>query len=148
MSPAARRAAVPLAALLLAAPLLAGVLPAAGPAGAQDDAGATSDTAGSGGRYEIVQAGPDRVWRLDTETGVVSVCSLSGDRLVCTASSEAARPPERSYEQLQAERKAAERQETQEQLRVLDRMLTAFKEIVSMLIRHEAGQPGEGGGGA
>lgn len=97
------------------------------------------------GRYQIVEAGPNRVWRLDTRTGVVSVCTLEGDRLVCTTSSEAVRPPEQSYEQLQAERQQREQAETEEKLAILDRMIAMFRDLVRMMIRMEGGTPPQDG---
>ena len=124
----------PARALTLAVGLLA--LPLANGVHAQDGSGE------SGGRYQIVQASPDRVWRLDTRPGVVSVCSLKGDRLVCTASSEAARPPERSYEELQAEERQQAEAEKEETLAILDRLIALFRELVAFVMSRDGGGAG------
>jgi hypothetical protein len=142
----ARRAGASLLALALAA--------SGASAPRAQDGGDAQPAAAPDGRYQIVEAGPNRVWRLDTHTGVVSVCTLEGDRLVCTTSSEAARPPKQSYEELQAERQQRAQAETEEKLAILDRMIGMFRDLVGMLIRMEGGTPpadGDGqqaGGGA
>lgn len=94
------------------------------------------------GRYQIVEATPDRVWRLDTRTGEISMCKLAGDRLICTHSSQAAEPPRADYETLQAQREAQEEAEAKRQLRFLDKMLEMFRELVRYALQRE----GEGGG--
>ena len=93
------------------------------------------------GRYQIVEATPQRVWRLDTQTGEMAVCRLNGDRLVCTSSSEAARPQPKDYEALQADQQQREQAEREQQLRFMDRMLAMFRE----LIRYALKQPDGGG---
>jgi hypothetical protein len=98
-------------------------------------------------RYQIVKATENRVWRLDKQTGEVAVCSLTGDRLVCTSSSEAANPPKRSYEQLTADRQQTEREEQQRQLAMLDRLLEMFREFVRFAMGESGSGSGEGAGG-
>jgi hypothetical protein len=101
----------------------------------------TGDTsrASEAGRYQIVEATAERVWRLDTQTGEIAVCTLSGDRLVCTASSEAARPAPKDYETLTAEQEAAETSERKEQLAFLDKMLEMFRELVRYALQQDQG---------
>jgi len=55
--------------------------------------------------FEIMKATANKVWRLNKSTGEIAVCSLDGERLVCTSSSEAMRPPAVTYEERQAEKK-------------------------------------------
>ncbi|MEX2642917.1 MAG: hypothetical protein WD270_05660 [Acetobacterales bacterium] len=107
--------------------------------------GATGASAQDGDRYQIVKATENRVWRLDRQTGEVAVCSLTGDRLVCTTSSDAASPPKQDYEQLNAERRQAEQDEQQRQLALLDRLLAMFREFVRFAMG--GGNGNEGGGG-
>jgi hypothetical protein len=57
-----------------------------------------------GGRYDIVRATENRIWRLDKETGEGAVCTLDAEHLVCISSEQAAIPPARSYAQLEADR--------------------------------------------
>lgn len=47
------------------------------------------------GDYEIVKATGDKVWRLDKQTGEISICTLDGTRLVCTPAEERAGEPVR-----------------------------------------------------
>ena len=91
---------------------------------------------GLGSTYQIVKATESRVWRLNTHTGEIAVCSLQGEQLLCTSSAQAITPPAKSYAELQAEREAqalrdAERkQEKRERnLAMLTLMFNAFKDL-------------------
>jgi hypothetical protein len=95
------------------------------------------------GRYQIVRASENRVWRLDRQTGEIAVCTLEGDRLVCSTSSEAVSPPETSYESLQTERAQEEEAEAERQIAFLDRMLKMIREMMAYAIRQDQGSGGE-----
>jgi len=60
--------------------------------------------------YEIIRSTEDRIWRLNKQTGEVSVCTLAGDNLVCTNTEDAAVPPSKTYEDIKEEEAAAEAQ--------------------------------------
>jgi hypothetical protein len=86
--------------------------------------------------YQIVKATDSRVWRLNTTTGEIAVCTLGDEQLVCTSSTQAASPPAKSYAELEAEREqqaALEAQQREERrkrsLAMLDRMLSVFREL-------------------
>ncbi len=90
------------------------------------------------GIYQIVKATDSRVWRLNTQTGEIAVCTLDGENLVCTTTSDAADVPKKSYEQIAAERKAeeqkrqAEYQAQQErELKIIDKILALFRELLA-----------------
>ncbi|MGJ3260337.1 MAG: hypothetical protein ACFE0S_12120 [Rhodospirillales bacterium] len=90
------------------------------------------------GIYQIVKATDSRVWRLNTQTGEIAVCSLEGENLVCTTTSDAADVPKKSYEQIEAERKAAEEAtkaeyeaERQRELKLVDKILALFRELLA-----------------
>ena len=110
----------------------------------EDPAGADSP------RYEIVRATENRVWRLDTQTGEIAVCGMRGDRLVCTSSSEAARPEAKSYSDLESEAAARETSDEREQLRLLDKILALLREFIRYALNQERGpqSPDETVGGA
>lgn len=89
------------------------------------------------GVYQIVKATADRVWRLNTETGEIAVCALSGENLVCTSTSDAAEVPKKSYAEIEAERaeaaktaKAAKAAEREQELKFLDKILALFRELL------------------
>ncbi len=114
--------------LLVASAVVLGATGAIWPAHAQ-----SSDAA-----YEFLKATEDRVWRLNRQTGEISVCTLDGDALVCTTSSEAARPPAANYEELQEReaaaleaREAKEAADRERALKLLDRMVEVFKEFAN-----------------
>lgn len=92
--------------------------------------------------YQIIRATPDRVWRLNTRTGEVAVCTLEGTQLVCIPSVETPKLPARTYKQIEADRakaKAAAEQKRQEEkvksLKVLDQMIEAFRQFIRAAIK-------------
>ena len=84
--------------------------------------------------YEVVKASENRIWRLNRQTGEVSVCTLEVERLICASSGDAATPPPQSYAEVQAERDrlaeldATQREEDRKRkLAMLNLMMQAFK---------------------
>lgn len=99
------------------------------------------------GKYQLMKATENRVWRLNKETGEIAVCTLSGERLVCTTSSDAATPPKKSYEQMRADKAAQEkalaeqrRKREDQDLAILERILAFFRELITMSREQNAGQ--------
>ena len=95
--------------------------------------------------YQIIRATPNRVWRLNTRTGEVAVCTLDGAQLVCIPSVETPKLPARTYEQIEADRakaEAAAEQKRQEEkvksLKVLDQMIEAFRQFIRAAIKADA----------
>ncbi len=91
------------------------------------------------GKFQIMKATENRVWRLNKETGEIAVCTLEGERLLCTTSSEAAAPPKKSYAEIKAEKDAAEklaserrRKQDEMEMKILDRILAFFRELITM----------------
>lgn len=89
------------------------------------------------GIYQILKATENRVWRLNTQTGEIAVCDLSGENLVCTTTSDAAAVPKKSYEQIEAERKAEQEAADQaaaerraNELKFLDKILAFIRELI------------------
>ncbi len=90
-------------------------------------------------KYQFMKASENRVWRLNKESGEITVCTLRGERLLCAMSSEAAIPPPRSYAEIKAAEQATKykaREERQEQdekeMKILTRVLDFFKEMIAM----------------
>lgn len=89
------------------------------------------------GIFQIVKATENRVWRLNTVSGEIAVCDLSGENLVCTTTSDAAEVPKKSYAEIEAERdaaqkaaKAARQAERERELQFLDKILALFREFL------------------
>ena len=123
-----RSASISLLTLALALPVLAV------PAGS---ANAESAEGKRDGIFQIVKATENRVWRLNTVTGEIAVCDLSGENLVCTTTSDAAEVPRKSYAEIEAERdaaqkaaKAARQAERERELQFLDKILALFREFL------------------
>ena len=90
------------------------------------------------GVYEFLKATENRVWRLNRQAGEISVCTLENDALVCSTSSDAARPPAATYEELREREAAAleardekEKAERERALKMLDRMVEMIKEFAN-----------------
>jgi hypothetical protein len=79
--------------------------------------------------FEIMKATGDKLWRLNKTTGEIAVCSLDGDRLICTSSSEAIRPPAVTYEERQAEKKRLGEEKKAQEMEFLDRALNAIRSL-------------------
>ncbi|MBC8269816.1 MAG: hypothetical protein H8E36_13795 [Rhodospirillaceae bacterium] len=79
--------------------------------------------------FEIMKATGDKLWRLNKTTGEIAVCSLDGDRLICTSSSEAIRPPAVTYEERQAEKKRMGEEKKAQEMEFLDRALNAIRSL-------------------
>jgi len=84
--------------------------------------------------YQIIRATDTRVWRLNTRTGEIAVCSLDSEQLVCSSSEHAIAPPAKTYAELEGERRARAELEIQRKaekrkrsLAMLDRMFNAFR---------------------
>ncbi|MDP4795829.1 MAG: hypothetical protein NWR87_02860 [Rhodospirillales bacterium] len=94
------------------------------------------------GIYQIVKATENRVWRLNTQTGEIAVCDLSGQNLVCTSSSNAAEVPKKSYAEIEAAKQAAaaEQQAKRDQdLKFLDKILALFREFLQTALGKSQG---------
>ena len=94
--------------------------------------------------YQIVKTTNDRVWRLNKKTGEIAVCTLEGENLVCTTSTEAVRPPGLTYEQREVQRQksmAEEKERRQRQnkkdLEFLDKVLATVKELFGAAMERE-----------
>ena len=74
------------------------------------------------GIYQIVKAENDRVWRLNRETGEIAVCTLLGEMLSCTSSTEAAQPKAKTLAEREAELNA--------NLALIDKVFESLKGLV------------------
>ena len=98
------------------------------------------------GVFQIVKATNSWVWRLNTQTGEIAVCDLSGENLVCTTSANAADVPKKSYAEIEAEREAvakaaADKQQAERttELKFLDRILAMVRELIRTAIGEATG---------
>jgi hypothetical protein len=94
------------------------------------------------GIYQIVKATENRVWRLNTQTGEIAVCDLSGQNLVCTSSSNAAEVPKKSYAEIEAAKKAADAEQQakrDQELKFLDKILALFRELLQTALGKSQG---------
>jgi hypothetical protein len=98
------------------------------------------------GVFQIVKVTDSRVWRLNTQTGEIAVCDLSGENLVCTTSANVADVPKRSYAEIEAEREAAAKAATDKQqaertteLKFLDKILAMVRELIQKAIGEATG---------
>jgi hypothetical protein len=87
-------------------------------------------------RYQIIKVENDVSWRLDTQTGEITVCRLERERMVCAKSTEAAELPQVSPQQLEAEREERSKARRAERNEVLDKFMAFFERIVRFAQEH------------
>lgn len=90
-------------------------------------------------KFQFMKATENRVWRLNTESGEITVCTLDGERLLCTTSADAAMPTKKSYAEMQAEKAEAEKQmaaqrqkDKEVEMKMFERFLAFFRELITM----------------
>ncbi len=90
-------------------------------------------------KFQFMKATENRVWRLNTESGEITVCTLGGERLLCTTSSDAAMPTKKSYAEMQADKAEAEKQMAAQrqkdkdvEMKMFERFLAFFRELITM----------------
>jgi hypothetical protein len=82
------------------------------------------------GRFEILRANEDTLWRLDTASGEISACRFAEATLVC-GSSEGGQVAPEVQRQLQRE---AERQRRTDELDFAERIFGLFQRFVLQVI--------------
>ena len=106
------------------------------------------DTAASAGEakvmdeavFQIIKATPNKIWRLNKKTGEVAVCSLQGESMVCTTSSQAATPPIKTFEELEANRKQVKEERLARDKEFLDKIIDSMKLAVQAVMEREASE--------
>ena len=81
-------------------------------------------------RFQIIKAENGMTWRLDTQTGEMTVCRLDRERLVCANSKMATEMPKATPRQLETERKERRKAERDERNEILDRFMAFFDRII------------------
>lgn len=87
-------------------------------------------------RFQIIKTEQGRTWRLDTQTGKITVCHLRNDRMICADSTTATQLPQATPEQLEKqeqERRHAKREDRNE---MLDRFMNFFERIIKFAQKH------------
>ncbi len=102
--------------------------------------------AGQGGRYQIVRTENGSAWRLDTETGEITLCRAEADRMICAKSTAATELPKASPEQLAKERAEKRQQKKTERTEIMDRFFSFFERILRFAERESEKQAPAGQG--
>lgn len=92
---------------------------------------------GGDANFEIMKATADKIWRLNKQTGEISICSLDGERLVCTSNTEAIRPPAMTYEEREAEKETQRQANKAKDMEFFDRALNAIRELFAASMERE-----------
>lgn len=90
------------------------------------------------GNFEIMKATADKIWRLNKTTGEISICTLAGERLQCTSSSEAIRPPKMTYEEHEANNERLAKENRAKDLEFLDRAFKAIRSLFEASMERES----------
>lgn len=104
-----------------------------------------SQAAAEDDKYQIVKATDDRVWRLNKQTGEIAVCSLEGTNMVCTTSTEAVRPPKKSFDDVQADKRKAASDEQKRRdeenardMAMIDKIIESLRGILKAMMERDA----------
>ena len=89
------------------------------------------------GNFEITKATANKIWRLNKTTGEISICTLAGERLQCTSSTDAIRPPVRTYEQQQVENERLAKKNRAKDMEFFDRALNAIRTLFEASLERE-----------
>jgi hypothetical protein len=87
-------------------------------------------------RYQIIKTEQGRTWRLDSETGLITVCQLRDSRLFCTDSSMATIMPKATPKQLETERKEQRQAKREDRNEIFDRFMGFFDRIIEFAQKH------------
>lgn len=101
---------------------------------------ASGDEATDEAVYQIFKVTPNKVWRLNKKTGEVAVCILQGPSMVCTTSNQAATPPNKTFEELEADRKRARAERLARDKDFLDKIIEAMKSAVQAVMERDASE--------
>lgn len=87
------------------------------------------------GRYQLVKTNSDFAWRLDRQTGEVSVCRFDGAAMFCGSSNKAITRDTKSYRQYLDEERAERQAEREETLSYMARLTEFFRASILPLFR-------------
>lgn len=90
--------------------------------------------------FQIIKSTPNKIWRLNKNTGEIAVCGLQGETMVCTTSTQAATPPIKTFEELEADRKQARKERLARDTEFLDRIIDAMKSVVKAAMERDASE--------
>lgn len=99
-------------------------------------AAATPDQLPAAKRFQIVKVENGRTWRLDTQTGEITVCRLHRDRMLCAKSTDAAELPKATPDQLKKEHQEQRQAKREERNEMLDRFMSFFERIIKFAQKH------------
>lgn len=90
-----------------------------------------------GPRYQIIKSENGTLWRMNTETGEIAICTAKGARMVCASSGEQIEKSTLSADDLDAaqnERRARKRMETTQ---TLDKLVDVFERLLDIAAKHQ-----------
>ena len=90
-------------------------------------------------RFQIIKTEHGRTWRLNTETGEITVCRLQADRMICANSTMATEMPKATPKQLESERQQERLARRDEGKEMLDRFMGFFERIIKFAQKHAGG---------
>ncbi|MBT5049486.1 MAG: hypothetical protein HOM58_13385 [Rhodospirillaceae bacterium] len=99
-------------------------------------AATTPDQQPAAKRFQIVKVENGRTWRLDTQTGEITVCRLYQDRMLCAKSTDAAELPKAIPDQLKKEHQERRQAKREERNEMLDRFMSFFERIIKFAQKH------------
>ncbi len=96
----------------------------------------TSDKAVTAPRYEIIKIENGASWTLDRKTGVITMCKVRDEHMVCAGSGNATQMPSATPEQLEKKRVERRQERRAERKEAFNQFFTFFERIIKFAEKH------------
>ena len=88
-------------------------------------------------RYEIIKIEDGASWTLDRKTGVITMCKVRDEHMVCAGSGNATQMPSATPSQLEKKRVERRQERRTERKEVFNQFFTFFERIIKFAEKHD-----------
>tara|TARA_Y100001936_G_scaffold243453_1_gene282311 strand:- start:10278 stop:10730 length:453 start_codon:yes stop_codon:yes gene_type:complete len=97
---------------------------------------ADSDKSLKAPRYEIIKIENGASWTLDRQTGVITMCQVRDEHMVCAGSENATKMPAATPQQLEKKRSDRRQERRAERKEVFNQFFTFFERMIKFAEKH------------
>jgi hypothetical protein len=98
---------------------------------------ADSDKTLTAPRYEIIKIENGASWTLDRKTGVITMCQIRDEHMVCAGSANATQLPSATPDQLEKKRVERRQERRSERKEAFNQFFTFFERIIKFAEKHD-----------
>ncbi|NKB21697.1 MAG: hypothetical protein GKS01_14495 [Alphaproteobacteria bacterium] len=88
-------------------------------------------------RYEIIKIENGASWTLDRKTGVITMCKVRDEHMVCAGSGNATQMPSATPEQLEKKRVERRQERRAERKEAFNQFFTFFERVIKFAEKHD-----------